>query len=265
MDFRRIETIFLIVFVALNIFLGMTFFQNQQVDLATAGDATSEVLQDIKRDDIKLPKLSATTREGSYLASTNASTLQADAAPLAGQSLRFSKTDGTTLTATLQNPLTVKSNVANRLKRWVTEGNVIHGEVYVYAPQLSSASAYVFAQKIGGHLFYDDRAQLTLHVANHRLTGYTQTYLPSATTLRANVALCSAQDAVTTLYRENEIANNSTVKWTRLAYTYLLDAKGSTVYIPAWFVGIESQGSKNLTVKKVNAINKTVLKARVAD
>ncbi|WP_125702386.1 two-component system regulatory protein YycI [Lacticaseibacillus daqingensis] len=264
MDFRRIEMIFLIVFVGLNIFLGMSFFQSQQVDLATASSGTSEVVADIKRDQIKLPKLSTKTPTGGYLASVGTVSLAGEANQLQHQFTRFATADYTTMTSTLDTTVTVRrASAVTTLTKWLQNAkNVLHGDEYVYAEGLSGTDSYVFAQRVAGRVIYDPRAQITFTVANGRLTGYTQTYLKSLDVLRADVALCSAQDAVVTLYRENEIPNSATVRWTQLAYTYLLDAKGATVYIPAWFVGVESQGSKNVTVKKVNAINKTVLKAR---
>lgn len=69
MDFRRIEWIFLVVFVGLNIFLGISFFQAQQVDLATTKSGDAATITDITRDQIKLPHLSKQTPEGDYLAS----------------------------------------------------------------------------------------------------------------------------------------------------------------------------------------------------
>ncbi|WP_262315240.1 two-component system regulatory protein YycI [Lacticaseibacillus parakribbianus] len=263
MDFRRIEMIFLIVFIGLNIFLGMSFFQSQQVDLATASSGTSEIIADIRRDQIKLPKLATKTPTGGYLSSLNAESGTWSDSKLEGQYARFTKKNGETLVSTLDTPVDAKGDKAvDVLKKWVQNPrHVVAGDQYVYAPGLSTKDRFVFAQKVGGHVIYDALARLTLTVADGQLTGYTQTKLRHLTALRSNMALCSAQDAVITLYRGNEIANSATVRWTKLAYTYLLDAKGATVYVPAWFVGVESSGSKNVTVKKVNAINKTVLKA----
>ena len=66
MDFRRIEWIFLVVFVGLNIFLGISFFQAQQVDLATTKSGDAATITDITRDQIKLPHLSKQTPEGEH-------------------------------------------------------------------------------------------------------------------------------------------------------------------------------------------------------
>ncbi|WP_225047973.1 two-component system regulatory protein YycI [Lacticaseibacillus kribbianus] len=267
MDFRRIEMIFLIVFIGINIFLGVSFFQSQQVDLATSSSGTSEIIADIRRDQIKLPHLTTSTPTGGYLSSENADTKPWPIDKLTGQYAHFTEKNGYTLVSTLDTPVTAKGDkAAVTLQKWVQgTRHVAHGDQYVYVPGLSTKDRYVFAQRIDGHTLYDALARLTLTVSDGKLTGYTQTYLRGITQLRTNMALCSAQDAVVTLYRENEIPNSATVRWTKLAYTYLLDVKGATVYVPAWFVGVESSGSKNVTVKKLNAINKTVLKAGSED
>jgi hypothetical protein len=33
------------------------------------------------------------------------------------------------------------------------------------------------------------------------------------------------------------------------------------VYTPAWFIGVESKSSKSVSIKRVNAITQTVMKA----
>ncbi|WP_225352362.1 hypothetical protein [Lacticaseibacillus nasuensis] len=55
MDFRRIESIFLIVFIGLNIFLGISYFQNHQVSLATTRSGNSEIMADIREIRLKCP------------------------------------------------------------------------------------------------------------------------------------------------------------------------------------------------------------------
>ncbi|WP_279384833.1 two-component system regulatory protein YycI [Lacticaseibacillus manihotivorans] len=99
-------------------------------------------------------------------------------------------------------------------------------------------------------------------MSNNKLVSYKQTYIAKMSVLKSNVELTSARDAVVTLYKDNEIANGAKVDWVELAYNYLLDTKGSTVYVPTWFVGVQNQGAKSVTIKKLNAITKTVMKDR---
>ncbi|MCI1986301.1 MAG: two-component system regulatory protein YycI [Lactobacillus sp.] len=262
MDFRRIEWIFLIVFIGLNIFLGISFYQSQEVDQAVSESTASEIVADIQRDQIKLPKLSTKTPTGGYLASQTNTALLNNRAQLVG--IDTTITNNSTLHATLRTPVTVKKDKAvSFLKSWLQDSqHVLFGKHYQYAESLSTGTRYVFCQQIQGHKIYDQRAQITFYVVNNKLTGYTQTYISKMSVLKSNVELTSAQDAVLALYKDNELANNAKVVWVELAYNYLLDTKGSTVYVPTWFVGIENQGAKSVTIKKLNAITKTVVKER---
>ncbi|KRK73973.1 two-component system regulatory protein YycI [Lacticaseibacillus nasuensis] len=261
MDFRRIESIFLIVFIGLNIFLGISYFQNHQVSLATTRSGNSEIMADIRRDQIKVPKLSKKAPTGGYLSSQRNVALRSSQQALTNQTITYSGSKILTLHSQLVTPETVKrADRVRFLKNWVkTSSNVRFGDQYEYAPGLSSGNHIVFAQN-SGKLVYDRRAQLVFSFSDSRLIGYTQTYIETLRVLRSNVSLCSEQDAIITLYRDNELTNNAKVVWTKLAYSYLLDAKGSTVYVPMWLVGVQPAGSKTVTIKHLNAITKTVVK-----
>lgn len=267
MDFRRIEWIFVVVFVALDIFLGWSMSQNQRVYLSTGTTGgTHQVMRDISDDDIALPHLSTKTSTGAYLASRGNNALEKNyqrVAKSGDQSINVNKGDYATLDATLNSTYALrKHDVASQLSDWVhNPKNVLYGRKYVYQADLSSNSSYVFAEKVNGNLILDDRGQLILTVHDGQLTGYTQTYVDKLLTMRNDEELISEHEAVTTLYQSNEIVANSRVIWIHKGYTYLLDAKGSTVYIPAWFVGIESKNSKNVSIKKLNAITKAVIKS----
>lgn len=267
MDFRRIEWIFVVVFVALDIFLGWSMTQNQRVYLSqTTTGGTNQVLRDIHEDDIALPSLATKSSTGAYLASRANTDLEQNYSKVAksgNQAINLVKDDYTTLNATLNKPLTLADgDVVTQLIAWVhNQDNVLHGSQYVYQADLSNATSYVFVQKVNGHTLIDDRGQLVLKVKSERLTGYTQTYVDKLLTMRNDETLISEREAVTTLYQNNEIVANSRVIWIHRGYTWLLNAKGSTVYIPAYFVGVESKNSKNVAIKRINAITKAVIKA----
>lgn len=105
MDFRRIEWIFLVVFAAVNIFLGISFYQSQAVDQAVSESTTGEIVADIQRDQIKLPSLSTKTPTGGYLASQRNTALYNNREQLIGQTLSF---NNGTLTSNLNSPIAVK-------------------------------------------------------------------------------------------------------------------------------------------------------------
>lgn len=120
----------------------------------------------------------------------------------------------------------------------------------------------MFAQHPTAGLIYDRRAAVTLHVSDNRLVSYTQTYLTQLNILRELLSLMSEQDADFALYREHDIQYNSAIVSTQLAYSYLLDDKGSTVYVPAWYIGVQNRSTGNDSVKRVHANSRTVMKNR---
>lgn len=78
--------------------------------------------------------------------------------------------------------------------------------------------------------------------------------------LQEKQATKSERDIITNLYSSSEIPNNSKITYANMAYTKLLEAKGSTIYIPVWFISIHNKDSKVDTVKKVNAFTGNILK-----
>lgn len=60
------------------------------------------------------------------------------------------------------------------------------------------------------------------------------------------------------LYRVKVIPNNSAMLSTQCAYSTLLYAKGRLVYVPAESMCVKNRSTGNVTVKRVNAITRTV-------
>ncbi|KRM87198.1 two-component system regulatory protein YycI [Lacticaseibacillus thailandensis] len=270
MDFRRIEWILLVVFLCMDIFLGWSLAQNRQVFMSTtATGATTETLSEMKRDQISLPSLSKTNSRGSYLAgNSDNKVLQnstADRVRESNTETTVKTTNGVEqLTAKLKTPLALgHKGIAAQVRKFVTDtNNVWRGNQYEFEADMSSRTNYVFCQKTQYGVIVDGHGRLAVSVRDHKITGYTQTYVTNVKTMHHAQKLISAREAVLTLYRDNEIVNNSSVTWTKLGYTELLTTKGTTVYIPTWSVGISSKNSKNVTVHKVNAMSKAVIKER---
>ncbi|WDF82734.1 two-component system regulatory protein YycI [Lacticaseibacillus pabuli] len=268
MDFRRIEGIFLIVFVILDIFLGWSMSQNQRVYLSASTSSTGpQIAQQIKRDDIALPKLNGKETQGHYDAAQTNTQLSANYQTVANTGdlkVNISSSNGyQVLSASLNSPLRLRrKGVVSQLKNYVENpNNVLFGKDYVYSPELSGNGSYVFVQQTAGkRIVMDERANLTLNVSEGRLTSYRQSYVGHMIPMDNQQALMSDKEAIYTLYQSNEIVDSSRVLWVKLGYTWLLTTKGSQVFTPTWSVGIESKNSKNVTIKRVNAITQAVMK-----
>lgn len=268
MDFRRIEGIFLAVFIALDIFLGWSMTQNRRVYLSSTGrTGDAQIAQQIRHDDIGLPHLSSKTSEGSYAAAQTNTLLSQkyeSVATSGNLSIIMTSSNGyQVLSAKLNNPLRLrKKNVVAQLKAYVANANnVLYGGAYEYSAGSSTKDTYVFHERLNKQLVLDERATLTLTVTDGTLVSYKQSYIDALTPMDNTQTLISEKDAVYTLYQSNEIVDSSRVIWVTKGYTWLLSTRGSQVYTPAWFVGIESKNSKNVTIKRVNAVTQAVMKS----
>lgn len=265
MDFRRIEAIFLVVFIALDIFLFATFNQkgsdvSYSDDTALSTKAT--VAKNMKDDKITTGKLSTTTHNGYYLASETSHILNRERAKLYNQTTTYSA-DNQELTSQFNTPLqySKKTRVKKLTKFIQSDRHVRFGKHYVYVPALSdNKDVIIFAQKIKQGLITDSQGMLTFNLSNGVITGYTQTYLPKVTVLREKQTTISAKEAVSLLYTTGDLPQNSKIVWCQFGYSELMDVRGSIIYVPVWNVMIQRKGTKNETLKRVNALTKTVIK-----
>jgi regulatory protein YycI of two-component signal transduction system YycFG len=262
-DFKRIEIIFLIVFGCLNIFLFTSYRQNQHVETTVGTQVTEKTStrQQMKDNQIVVPKLSTKTYEGYYLASPVTSrALEQHSGQLYNQRYSFS---GDQLQGHFYQPVTGKNRAALLRNLKIVMKNphqILYGKEYRYSKAFSTANRLVFTQKMSEGDVFDENGELVFSVSNQRITNYQQTYISKFTTLREKEDTISAKQAVQDLYNDNAITNGATIKWAQLGYSRLLDANEHTVFIPAWFVAMENKSSGNIQIKHVNAFTGAVMK-----
>lgn len=264
MDFKRLELILLAVFVALDVFLFVSYNQNQDVFFSSevSQTKTESLHQDMKDDNITVPKLSNKTESGYYLASRPDTRLSNQADRLTGQSFTISGDDE--LTSHFYQPVTYKKGQAvAKAKTLLKERTrILYGHDYVYAPELSNSSQLVFVQKHSDGVVFDVKARLSFQLDDQSIVGYTQRYVNDFIVLREKNDVISAKTAINNLYTDSEISTNSTIVWHRLAYYGFLDAKGSTIYIPTWYIGIKDNSTKNVSQKQINGFTGALIKSK---
>lgn len=263
MDFKRIEWIFLIVFIGINIFLGIEIFQAPILSSRSDANGSSVDLKtEIKTDNIKVPKLSNKQYDGYYLAAKVNDDWASQAREQINPTFATSYNENV-LNVSLTEPIKVKHQKDKKLtdiKNFVfNKKNVFEGTKYEYIAKLSSSDNYVFDQKTDYGLTYSPQAQITVQVKNDQIVSYTQTYIQKLTPVRERQTTISAQTAIESLYTYSELPNNSTVLWTTFGYSELIQVRGSVIYIPSWSVAIENNNTKNVTIKKVNAFTGKII------
>lgn len=268
MDFKRIEWIFLIVFIGINIFLGIELWQTPT--LLSAGSTPTQTQTDIKSetsaDQITIPKVNDKQEDGYYLAAkTDNSWIKKATKQVKGQVENNSSEN--LIYVHLDKPITLSKNKKEALRQVMRfkddSQNVYQGKNYAYLSELSERDDYIFNQKTKYGEFFAATARLHIIVKDNQIVSYSQSYVDDLNPVRERQNTISSKAAVDSLYTYSELPNNSKVILLKQVYTKLLTVKGNTIYIPTWLAAIENNTSKTVTLKRVNAFTGTIIQNNV--
>ncbi|MFL0551987.1 two-component system regulatory protein YycI [Enterococcus hirae] len=279
MDFKKIEWIFFVAFLGLNVFLFRSYQEtiSQENNVIRSGQ-TESIQQRLSSDDISYTgKISSESRQGYYLSAEETDLSKELDSQRHGTSKKGLLSSGivfndNVLTKTLSetesensifDPDKMGSSVNSFLNK---KNNVLFGSDYVYMKNFSdldSATPEVQAsQKYDGLPFYDDTAKIVFSLnkqdKSYAVTKYTQTHLSDIEQLREKTELHTEEDAIKTLYVNNKISRGSKILWRQLAYSCILKVREKNVYVPVWYVAIETP-DKSIQVESVNAFSNTTV------
>lgn len=262
MNFKRIEWIFFIAFIMLDVFLVSSYFKQGPVMDATSNrpeNTTVSVLKSMRDDQITIGETSSDTGTGYYVSSPNNNdALKGKTSQLHYQNWSM---NGNLLNSTFATMIKVNAdNPQKVLKTIVNDPNqIINGKDYQYSKDLSTKDTIVYAQMINGKPVYDNSGQIRFHLKNGYVQGYTQGYLSNVQTLRGARKTLSQKRALIWLYQYNKLPSNSTVESSSLAYSKMLTVNGNTVFIPTWVFEIKNNASGTTIYRRINAFTGAVM------
>ncbi|RWZ40390.1 hypothetical protein EQG69_01190 [Levilactobacillus brevis] len=267
MDFRRIEWLFLVAFIVIDIFLFAAFQRDTSGETDTSSNRSSSdttILKEMRADNISFKAPSKKSGEGYYISTSNDSSIKSSLTSLSNQTVRY-QSDGT-ITSTFKTPITgVDTQHPDKTLDTVVSNStlILNGTDYTYNTKLSSHNMVVYTQEVADGPIYSRYGEIRFSLTNAgTVTGYTQGYLANVSTLREKTETISERKALIWLYQYNQIPNNTKVVWTKLAYTRYFNLKNSSVYIPTWVIAVRSNSGNNagvLQLKHVNAFTGAIL------
>lgn len=262
MNFRRIEIIFLVTFIAIDIFLFGMFQKNTdlQAENVSQGDSNAKIVKEMRNDQIRVDDLSNKKGFAYYLSGTQDDLLRDQMGQLVNQTPHYI---GHELESEFKEPVTVSADAPQKtINRMMSDPTfILFGDEYTYNKQLSTSRTIVYSQKAMGGLMYSSEAQIRFALnSNHQIVSYSQTYLQDIKSLREKSETISETRALIWLYQYNEIPNNTKVAWTELGYTKLLSIDDDRVFIPTWIIAIKPQNSTQVQIKRINAFTGGIIK-----
>ena len=244
MDFKKIEWIFFVAFLGLNVFLFSSYHDAvYQENNVIRSDQTESIQKRLASDDITYTgKISSESKQGYYLSAeqTNLSTSLANYRK-AGKSVLLESgvfLDGDVLTKSLSSseaeknvidPDKIRSSLEDFL---ANKDNILFGNEYVYTKNFSHLEEEPLeiqaSQEYEGIPFNDDTKivlSLKKNDNDYSITKYMQTHLSDIEQLREKTELYTEEEAINTLYINNKIPRGSKILWRQLAYSCILKVR----------------------------------------
>ncbi|MFC4697566.1 two-component system regulatory protein YycI [Enterococcus aquimarinus] len=277
MDFKRIEWIFFFAFLGLNLFL-FNLYREAKIEqnITYRTNETIPIQKRLSSENIRYEEeFSNDKLQGYYLSGVQTDFNQA----LLDERTRLNKPQllekqttiaGGNLAHTLETPVILDNESqinAETIDDILTRTDLfLFGKEYQYLAD-ASFIADDYSEIVTGQ-FYED---IPLNDASGRLTmilervedqwlltKYVQSHVSDLAPLREAMLVYSESDIINTLYVNNRIPVNSTIMWRQLAYKMTLKVRGQAIYVPTWFVAIETTDGKT-RIELVNGFTNRIV------
>lgn len=264
MDFRRIKIIFILTFAALNIYLLSVLLEKNATTLSFGSESTTLNIEEaMKSDDISFPTLSTDQEKIPLLKTDKGVTLEMDQSKLMNQTTVFE--DGV-LFSTLSEPIPLEvdaegSVLVDRtpITEFILQGNVLYGSEYTFLTYLPLRRQLVYAQVANNIPIGDNTGSITFNLdPDYEVISYEQTFAGTAEVQGNSRTVISQKRAVESLYLNNQIPANSTVRTVQLTYYRTLSLSDMDIYSPMWYIEIEIENSP-LEIRRVDALTGSII------
>lgn len=265
MDFKKIENIFLITFLLLNIYLLVSYFNRTDIQQATSAPGQVNLIREMEQISIDLPTLTEEEREVFYVQADNNRMLEENVDQLENQAGSVAE-DGSLYTSILSDPIEIEGTPDDgfteedyaKLDAFIQSGSVLFGEDYAYMRYDRGQNRFVYAQEVEGIPVADGTSEISLfYGSDGNIISYQQTYagpmIPQGTTQ----SIITDRQAIEVLFQNGEISSNSVVGQPILSYYRTLHLEDLSMYGPVWYVPIRDAGGES--VRRVDALERTII------
>ncbi|MEH6940848.1 two-component system regulatory protein YycI [Bacillus sp. JJ722] len=239
MDWSKTKTIFIIVFLILNMFLLYQYVEKK--DSSDYDYLTESTIEDsLKENGITYKTLPKQTNKEQYLSAKSKDFSDDDLKKLKNQ-------DATRLSpqkiySKLDKPFQLEEKIhSEALDNFVKE-NVLYGDRYRFWKV--DGSTIIYYQTYNEKMIYNnDSAKLVLSINDNQVQSYEQTYLEDIDK-QANEQedVVKAINAIEALFYKDHIPSNSEITDVELGYINLIQyASASHILTPTWHVEVDKK------------------------
>ncbi|OCA92068.1 two-component system regulatory protein YycI [Pseudobacillus wudalianchiensis] len=257
MDWSKTKTIFITVFLILDIFL-LAVFLNKHSASQFEFIKEASIEDKLRSYNIEYGKLPEEVSEESIITAKSKSFTKKEISLLQNQNVKLSD-DQTVLESYLQKPVKLGEKKLDDLKSFV-ENNVLFGDQYQYWEIDNEENKVIFYQHYKDKkLFEIKNGKLEVGLnSNGEIIDYRQTMLEDLEENGQEETILSAHQAIQTLYKNGLIKPNSKISDVELGYYTFVHLTELQVLSPTWYFKIKNG---NKTEKMfVNAFDGSIYK-----
>ncbi len=265
MDFKKIENIFLITFMLLNIYLLISILNRSDLQHASTAPDQVNLIREMEQIGIELPNLTEEVREVYYVQADRNNLLEENIDQLENQAGSIAQ-DGSLYTSILSDPIEIEGNPDDGftaadydiLDEFINSGAVLFGSEYTFLRYDNSENRFVYAQIVEGIPVADGTSEISLfYGSDGNIISYQQSYAGPMTTQGSPMEIITDRQAVEVLFQNNAISSNTTVRQPILTYQRTLHLEDLSMYGPIWYIPVIDAGGER--VLRVDAIERTII------
>ena len=242
MDWNKTKSIFIFVFLILNIFLYSQYLgsRNEEKKLEVIGE-TTKIEAQLKEENITYSALPSNVESASYLSGKVKQFTKEDVPTVGNPNIIIE--NETKVYATY--PVPVELQTGNDLERFLPfmQNYVYEGASYTLWQINEDERSAMFFQRVNNRaLFYNIGAVVKLYWnTDGEIYGYEQTMLEKTEELEQKETILSPIQVIQILYSKNLLKPDSQISSMKLGYSTLVQLTQTQVFAPTWEVYVKTK------------------------
>lgn len=269
MNFEKVERIFIVAFLMLNIFLFVNYMNRQNLQHSSNDTTQVDFIKEMKNSGIEVPEKLAGADKQRKIFSMQANSnrlLEENQKELREQAGSVDE-EGVLYRSLLSNPMTLEGTPEKgfskgdikKLNEFILTNVFLFGEEYAYSHYEEESKQFIFYQMVEDLPVADGTSQIVMNVNDKgEVFSYEQTYAGPMTKQGKPLSKISALRAVEILFVNNQIPKNTKISMPKLTYRRSLHLEDLSMYTPVWIVQLTNESGDKDTLR-VDAISGTVL------
>lgn len=238
MDWSKSKSIFIVVFLILNVFLYSLYLNRHTEAQQFEVLGEKKIESQLNDDNITVNNLPTNIDTVSYIT--------AKVKDFSKEELKFQNSEidknNHKLTVTLQNPVKIKDPSNKASFNEFLQTNVYNGSAYIlWEIDEESRSALFFQRANDKTIYYNINGILSVYWNDkNEITKYEQTMLENVEKLEEKKQLLQPIEIIQVLYTKRLLMPNSEIVDMKLGYSTLVQLTQIQVFVPTWVIHVKS-------------------------